>query len=198
MTNNSFHKEYKPQKVIAEKAGCSQSVTSEHINGKLTGRGKFGRKTCTSNRDDCSLARIVKTSQFKNLAELHKEWTQAGMRASKVTKCRCLQERGYKCHIANIWTRDNVRSILPGLRRKLDCYSWFQSILLYGVPAITTCDKYNSGPLLTLGDITLCNTFLEWHILTVDPELLSVVLLSPLLWINWSFPSVQLHKYKGV
>ncbi len=40
---------------------------------------------CTSNRDDCKLENTVKQRQFKHLRELHKEWTEAGVGASRVT-----------------------------------------------------------------------------------------------------------------
>ncbi len=48
---------------------------------------------CTSNRDDCKLENTVKQSRFKHLGELHKEWTEAGVSASKVTTLRHLQEK---------------------------------------------------------------------------------------------------------
>lgn len=54
MIIDTLHKKGKSQKVIAEKAGCSQSAVSDHINGKLTGR-ECGRKSFTSNKDDLSL-----------------------------------------------------------------------------------------------------------------------------------------------
>ncbi len=39
-----FHKEGKPQTFIAKEAGCSQSAVSKHVNRKLSGRKKCGRK----------------------------------------------------------------------------------------------------------------------------------------------------------
>ncbi len=78
---DTLHKEGKPQKVIAERAGCSQSAVSKYIHRKLTGWKKCGRKRCTSNRDDRSLGMIIRKSRFKNLGELHKEWTEAGVSA---------------------------------------------------------------------------------------------------------------------
>ncbi len=51
---------------------------------------------CTSNRDDCKLENTVKQSWFKHLWELHKEWTEAGVSASRVTTLRRLQEKGYQ------------------------------------------------------------------------------------------------------
>ncbi len=47
---------------------------------------------CTSNRDE----NTDKQSRFKHLGELHKEWTEAGVSASRVTTLRHLQENGYQ------------------------------------------------------------------------------------------------------
>ncbi len=55
-------------------------------------------------------------SWFKHLWELHKEWTEAGVSASRVTTLRRLQEKGYQ---ATSEPEDNIRSILPGLWRKI-------------------------------------------------------------------------------
>ncbi len=66
------------------------------LNAKLTGRKKLVRKRCTSNRDDHKLENTVKQSWFKHLWELHKEWTEAGVSASRVTTLRRLQEKGYQ------------------------------------------------------------------------------------------------------
>ncbi len=67
---------------------------------------------------------------FKHLGELHKEWTEAG---SRVTTLRHLQEKGYQATSETF-----VRSILPGLRRKITVAQWskvfFQSkfCILFG------------------------------------------------------------------
>ncbi len=66
------------------------------LNAKLTGRKNLGRKRCTSNSDDRKLENTVKQSWFKHLWELHKEWTEAGVSASRVTTLRRLQEKGYQ------------------------------------------------------------------------------------------------------
>ncbi len=42
--------------------------------------------------------RIVKQNRFKNLGELHKEWTAAGVKASTATTHRRVKEFGYSCH----------------------------------------------------------------------------------------------------
>ncbi len=40
--------------------------------------------------------RIVKQNRFKNLGELHKDWTEAGVKASRATHRR-VKEFGYSC-----------------------------------------------------------------------------------------------------
>ncbi len=84
-----LYKEGKPQTFIAKKSGCSQSAVSKHVNRKLSGRKKYGRKRCKSNWENRSLMRIVKQNWFKNLGELHKEWTEAGVKASRATTQTC-------------------------------------------------------------------------------------------------------------
>ncbi len=94
---DTLHNEGKPQTFIAKEAGCSQSAVSKHVNRKLSGRKKCGRKRCTTNRENRSLMRIVKQNRFKNLGELHKEWTEAGVKASRATTHRRVKEFGYSC-----------------------------------------------------------------------------------------------------
>ncbi len=88
----TLHKEGKLQTFIAKEAGCSQSAVSKHVNRKLC-----GRKRCTTNRENRSLMRFVKQNRFKNLGELHKEWTEAGVKASRATTHRRVKKFGYSC-----------------------------------------------------------------------------------------------------
>ncbi len=80
-TIDTLHKEGKTQKVIAKEAGCPQSSVSKRINREVKGRKSCGRKKCTSNRDNRTLERTVKQNPFKNVGEIHKEWTAAGVSA---------------------------------------------------------------------------------------------------------------------
>ncbi len=105
---DTLHKEGKPQTFIAKEAGCSQSAVSKHVNRKLSGRKKCGRKRCTTNRENRSLMRIVKQNQFKNLGELHKEWTEAGVKH---------QEPPHTDVSKNL-AAVVIRGVLPGLRRR--------------------------------------------------------------------------------
>ncbi len=59
-------------------------------------------------RNNCSLMRIVKQNNFKNLGELHLEWTEAGVKAS----------RAPHTDVSRNLSTVVVRGILPGLRRR--------------------------------------------------------------------------------
>ncbi len=87
------------ERICAGPVGRSQSAVSKHVNRKLSGRKKCGRKRCTTNQENRSLMRIVKQNRFKNLGELHKEWTEAGVKASRATTHRRVKEFGYSCRI---------------------------------------------------------------------------------------------------
>ncbi len=104
---DTLHKESKPQTFIAKEAGCSQSVVSKHFNRKLSGRKKCVRKRCTTNRENRSLMKIVKQNRFKNLGKLHKEWTEAGVKASRATTYRRVKEFGYSCRQRHLtWAKE--------------------------------------------------------------------------------------------
>ncbi len=97
------------------------------LNAKLTGRKNLGRKRCTSNRDDRKLENTVKQSWFKHLGELYKEWTKAGVSASRVTTLRRLQEKGYQATSEPETTSE--ASYLGCGQKELDCCSVVQSPL---------------------------------------------------------------------
>ncbi len=51
--------------------------------------------------------RIVKQNRFKNLVELHKEWTEAGVEATRATTHRRVKEFGYSCHQRRLkWAKE--------------------------------------------------------------------------------------------
>ncbi len=111
---DTLHKEGKPQTCIAKKAVCSQSAVSKHVNRKLSGRKTCGRKRCTTNRENCRLMRIVKQNRFKNLGELHKEWTEAGVKASRATTHRRVKEFGYSWLQRRLtWAKRRRTGLLP-------------------------------------------------------------------------------------
>ncbi len=123
-TIDTFHKEGKTQKVIAKEAGCSQSSVSKHINREAKGRKRCGRKKCTSNRDNRTLERIVKQNPFKNVGEIHKEWTAAGVSASRTTTHRRMQVMGSSCRIPCVKPLLNNRQRQKHLARAKDKKDW--------------------------------------------------------------------------
>lgn len=84
------------------------------INRKLTRRGKCGIKTSTSSLNDHNRERIARKSNFRNLEKLQKEWTESGVNASRATTNKHLQEWSY----SSSWTRDSVKNILLGIKKK--------------------------------------------------------------------------------
>ncbi len=57
--------------------------------------------------------RIVKQNRFKNLGELHKEWTEAGVKASRATTHRRVNEFGFSCHQRHLtWAKEKKNWIV--------------------------------------------------------------------------------------
>ncbi len=83
---------------------------------------------CTSNRDDRKLENTVKQSRFKHLRELNKEWTEAGVSASRVPMLGHLQEKGYQA--TSETETSSEASYLGWEEKELDCCSVVQSPLL--------------------------------------------------------------------
>ncbi len=51
--------------------------------------------------------RIVKQNRFNNLGELHKKWTEAGVKASRATTHRSVKEFGYSCRQRHLtWVKE--------------------------------------------------------------------------------------------
>ncbi len=96
------HKEGKPQTFITKEAVHRVLYPSMLTESWVEG------KRCTTNRENRSLMRIVKQNRFKNLGELHKEWTEAGVKASRAPHTDVSR------NLATVV----VRGVLPGLRRR--------------------------------------------------------------------------------
>ena len=123
-TIDTLHKEGKTQKVIAKEASCSQSSVSKQINRAAKERKRCGRKQCTSDRDNRTLERIVKQSPFKNVGEIHKEWTAAGVSASRTTMHRRMQDMGFSCRIPCVKPLLNKRQHQKRLAWAKDKKDW--------------------------------------------------------------------------
>ncbi len=135
-TIDILHKEGKTQKVIAKEAGCSQSSVSKHINREAKGRKRCGRKKCTSNRDNRTLERIVKQNPFKNVGQIHKEWTAAGVSASRTTTHRRMQDMGFSCRIPCVKPLLNNRQRQKRLAWAKDKKDWTAALFWLSMEAV--------------------------------------------------------------
>ncbi len=104
---DTLHKEGKTQTFIAKEAGCSQSAVSKHVNRKLSGRKKCGRKIWTTNQENRSL---MKDCQAKSIQEFG--WTSQWMdwgwgQGIKSTTHRRVEEFGYSCRQRRLtWAKE--------------------------------------------------------------------------------------------
>ncbi len=99
---DTLHKEGKPQTISAKEAGSSQSAVSKHVNRKLSGRKKMHNQPREPQPYE-----VVEQNRFKKLGELHKEWTEAGVKASRATTHRRVKEFGYSCHQRRLtWAKE--------------------------------------------------------------------------------------------
>ncbi len=71
---DTLHKEGKTQTFIAKEAVCSQSAVSKHVNRKLSGGKKCGRKRCSTDLENRSL---YEDCQAKSIQEFGR--TSQGM-----------------------------------------------------------------------------------------------------------------------
>ncbi len=76
----------------------------------MSGRKKCGRKRCTTNREN---RRLSSKNRFKNLGELHKEWTEAGVKILGATIHRRVKKYGYSCHQRHLtWAKEKKNWIV--------------------------------------------------------------------------------------
>ncbi len=69
--------------------------------------------------------RIVKQNRFKNLGELHKEWAEAGVKASRATTHRRVKEFGYSCRQRRLtWAKEKNMDCCPAVQSPLFVCLW--------------------------------------------------------------------------
>ncbi len=119
-TIDTLHKEGKTQKVIAKRLAVHRALCpSTLIERRREGKDVVEKK-CTSNRDNRTLERIVKQNPFKNVGEIHKEWTAAGVSASRTITHRRMQDMGFSCRIPCVKPLLNNRQHLAWAKDKKD------------------------------------------------------------------------------
>ncbi len=109
---DTLHKEGKPQTFITKEADCSQSAVSKHVNRKLSGREKCGRKICTTNNREPQPYEDCQASDSRIWVNFTRNGLRLGSRHQEPPHTDVSRK------LATVV----VRGILPGLKRKeLDC-----------------------------------------------------------------------------
>ncbi len=99
------HKHSLPKKLAVHRVLYPSMLTESWVEGK-----SVEEKDAQPAWENHSLMRIVKQNRFKNLGELHNEWTEAGVKAIKSHHTQTCQ---------GIWLQLVIRGVLPGLRTGL-------------------------------------------------------------------------------
>ncbi len=106
---DTLHKEDKPQTFIAKEAGCSQNaVHAKHVNRRLSGRKKCGRKRCKPTERTAALWGLSSTINSRISVNFTRNGPRLGSRH---------QEPPHTDVSRNLATVV-VRDVLPGLRRR--------------------------------------------------------------------------------
>ncbi len=118
---DTLHKEGKPQTFIAKEAGCSQSAVSKHVNRKLSGRKSVEEKDAQPTERTADLWGL----SSKIDARIWVNFTRNGLRLGSrhqdpphTDVSRNLATVVVFLLLSHSWTTDNVRGMLPGLRRR--------------------------------------------------------------------------------
>ncbi len=100
------HKHSLPKKLAVHRVLYPSMLTESWVEGKSV-EEKDAQPT-----ENRSLMRIVKQNRFKDLGELHKEWTEAGVKASRAPHADVSR------NLATVV----IRGVLPGIRRRHSNY----------------------------------------------------------------------------
>ncbi len=118
---DTLHKEGKPQTFIAKEAGCSQSAVSKHVNRKLSGRKKCGRKDAQPIDRTTALWGLSSKIDSRIWVNFTRNGLRLGSRHQEpphTDVSRNLATVVVFLLLSHSWTTDNVRGVLPGLMRR--------------------------------------------------------------------------------
>ncbi len=124
-TRRVSHKHSLPKKLAVHKVLYPSMLTGSWVEGKSV-------EGYTINQENRNLMRIVKQNRFKNLGELHKEWTQAGVKASRATTHRRVKEFGYSCHQRHLTWAKEKNNCCPVVQSPL--FRWEQVLYFIWKP----------------------------------------------------------------
>ncbi len=93
-TRRVSHKHSLPKKLAVHRVLYPSMLTESWVEGK-----SVEEKDAQPTERTAALWGLSSKHRFKNLGELHKEWTEAGVKASRATTHRRVKEFGYSCRI---------------------------------------------------------------------------------------------------
>ncbi len=116
---DTLHKEGKTQTFIVKEAVhrvlYPSMLTESWVEGK-----SVEEKDAQPTERTTALWGLSSKIDFKNLGELHKEWTEAGVKASRVTTHRRVKEFGYSCHQRRLtWAKEKKNWTVAQLSKVL-------------------------------------------------------------------------------
>ncbi len=118
---DTLHKEGKPQTFIAKEAGCSQSAVSKHVNRKLSGRKSVEEKDAQPTERTAALWGLSSKIDSRIWVNFTRNGLRLGSRHQEpphTDVSRNLATVVIFLLLSHSWTTDNVRGVLPGLRRR--------------------------------------------------------------------------------
>ncbi len=118
---DTLHKEGKPQTFIAKEAGCSQSAVSKHVNRKLSGRKSVEEKYAQPTERTAALWGLSSKIDSRIWVNFTRNRLRLGSRHQEpphTDVSRNLATDVVFLLLSHSWTTDNVRDVLPGLRRR--------------------------------------------------------------------------------
>ncbi len=113
---DTLHKEDKSQRIITERGGCLRSAVSKRINSKVDWKEEIGWKNV---RKQQGWPQAWEYCQAKPIQTLERASQGLNRSWSQCIKSHHAQTSSGKELPSHLWTRNIVRSILPGLKRKI-------------------------------------------------------------------------------
>ena len=89
----------KSRRILHQELAVPKALSPNSCMERLLGGRNVTRKLATTERDDRSLERIVRSNRFNNLVEITRECQDHGVTVSRATIHRRLQEMGYRSRI---------------------------------------------------------------------------------------------------
>ncbi len=113
---DTLHKEGKSQRVITKRGDCSRSAVSKHMKCKADWKEEIGKENVHKQQ---GWPQAWEYCQAKPIQTLGRASQGVNWSWSECIKSHHAQTSSGKGLLSHFWNRNIIRSILPGLRRKI-------------------------------------------------------------------------------